>query len=254
MELISVAIPTLVGIFFALAGAHSPKTTVRAEVDLDRCLEGDEVAVSVSVVASRSVPEADIALVVPQGFTPIGPSSFRVRLGSGEEKRFEFLVRAERWGLHGLGGMAVRVWSRGRLVMGEQVTPAVSTVKVFPSFERIESGLLPPEPQLFSGEYVSRSAGSGIEFASVREFRSGDEIKHINWKVTSRRSGVHVDTFHPERNSDVVLFLDTFGDHGDGRSAGSLETAVRGAAGLALHHLKRRDRVGVVSFGGVIRW
>ena len=58
---------------------------------------------------------------------------------------------------------------------------------------------------------------------------------------------------HPERNTDVVLFVDSFTDvRGDGRSV--LEDAVRAAASLATRYLERRDRVGLVGFGGVLRW
>ena len=58
---------------------------------------------------------------------------------------------------------------------------------------------------------------------------------------------------HPERNTDVVLFVDSFTDvRGHGRSV--LDDAVRAAASLATRYLERRDRVGLVAFGGVLRW
>jgi len=58
---------------------------------------------------------------------------------------------------------------------------------------------------------------------------------------------------HPERNTDVVLFVDSFTDvRGAGGSV--LEEAVRAAASLATHYLEHRDRVGLVGFGGVLRW
>ena len=58
---------------------------------------------------------------------------------------------------------------------------------------------------------------------------------------------------HPERNTDVVLFLDSFAE---ARRAGAstLDLGVRATAALAAHYLARRDRVGLVSFGGVLRW
>lgn len=254
LEVIAVAVPTLLGISLALAMSTSSEITADVSLGVDRCLEGDEIPLVIVVSSNALVPEVDVAVIVPRGFSVVGPAIFRVRLEPGESVELSAVLLAERWGVHDLGGVALRAWSVGRLIVREQVLPFIYRLKVFPRFERIVAGLLPPEPQVFSGEYVSRSAGSGIEFASVRQFRPGDEIRNVNWKVTSRRAGMHVNTFHPERNSDVVLFLDTFGDHGGGEDAGSLELAVRGAAGIALHHLKRRDRVGVISFGGVLRW
>jgi uncharacterized protein (DUF58 family) len=59
--------------------------------------------------------------------------------------------------------------------------------------------------------------------------------------------------YHPERNSDVVLFLDTFGDVGPPGNT-TLDLAVRGAASLARHYLTHKDRVGLVNFGGTLGW
>ena len=57
----------------------------------------------------------------------------------------------------------------------------------------------------------------------------------------------------PERNADVILFLDTFADaRAGGRS--TLELAVRATSTLASRYLEHRDRVGLVSFGGILRW
>jgi uncharacterized protein (DUF58 family) len=106
---------------------------------------------------------------------------------------------------------------------------------------------------VFAGNYVSKVAGDGIEFANVREFAQGDSVRRINWRVTARRSALQVNEFHPERNSDLVLFLDSFDDVGP-PGFSSLDLSVRGAAALARHHLGHNDRVGLISFGGVLSW
>jgi uncharacterized protein (DUF58 family) len=62
-----------------------------------------------------------------------------------------------------------------------------------------------------------------------------------------------VNDLHPERNTDVVLFLDTFVEARRG-DAGTLDLAVRAAATLAEQYLAHRDRVGLVVFGGVLNW
>ena len=58
---------------------------------------------------------------------------------------------------------------------------------------------------------------------------------------------------HPERNTDVVIFLDTFAEARDGAS-GTLDLAVEAAGSLAAHYLREKDRVGLVAFGGVLNW
>ena len=75
----------------------------------------------------------------------------------------------------------------------------------------------------------------------------------MNWRVSARRGELYVNEQHPERNSDVVLFLDSFVEVRRERE-GTLDLAVRAAASLAHEYLERRDRVGVVGFGGVVQW
>jgi len=71
--------------------------------------------------------------------------------------------------------------------------------------------------------------------------------------VSARRGGLHVNQHHPERNADVVIFIDTFAEVGGG-SGTTLDLAMRGAASLAARYLAVRDRVGLIGFGGIIRW
>jgi uncharacterized protein (DUF58 family) len=58
---------------------------------------------------------------------------------------------------------------------------------------------------------------------------------------------------HPDRNADIVLFLDTFTEVGD-EQGGTLDLTVRAAAALATRYLASRDRVGLVAFGGYLHW
>ena len=81
----------------------------------------------------------------------------------------------------------------------------------------------------------------------------GDRVRRINWRASARRGELWVNEQHPERNVDVVLFVDSFAEVRRG-SASTLDLAVRAAATLAARYTKRRDRVGLVSFGGYLRW
>ncbi len=141
----------------------------------------------------------------------------------------------------------------GRLITFEGVIDERQTVKVFPIYERLMQGLPPAETQMHSGDHVARAPADGIEFATVRPFAYGDSVRRVNWRVTSRTQELHVNLAHPERNSDVVLFLDTFTDVALATGS-TLDITVRGASAVAQHHLRHNDRVGLVSFGGNARW
>ena len=126
-------------------------------------------------------------------------------------------------------------------------------LKVYPRAEELRRLLRPVETRAFAGNQVSRARGEGIEFADLRPFVPGDRIRRINWRATARRGEPWVNETHPERNSDVVLFLDTFVE-ARAEDEGTLDHAVGAAASLAERYLGEKDRVGLVSFGGVINW
>jgi uncharacterized protein (DUF58 family) len=126
-------------------------------------------------------------------------------------------------------------------------------LRVFPREEVLARAIRPAETQLWSGDEVATHKGDGIEFAGVRPFEPGDRVRRINWAVSTRLRKLHINEVHPERNADVVIFLDSFSDFGD-RSGSTLLTAVRATAAVARHYLRRRDRVGLVRFGGTLRW
>jgi uncharacterized protein (DUF58 family) len=104
----------------------------------------------------------------------------------------------------------------------------------------------PLETQAAAGTQLARHKGDGMEFADMRPFTFGDRVREINWRATARRGELWVNERHPDRTGDVVLLLDAFAD-------ATLPDAVRAAHTLTSAYLRQLDRVGLVSFGGVMR-
>jgi uncharacterized protein (DUF58 family) len=126
-------------------------------------------------------------------------------------------------------------------------------LKVYPTEEAVRELLRPHETQVYSGNHVARQKGEGIEFADLRRFVPGDRVRHINWRASARRSELWINEYHAERNSDVVIVLDSFAEaRRGGRS--TLDPALRAAATLAARYLRQKDRVGFVTFGGMLNW
>jgi uncharacterized protein (DUF58 family) len=95
--------------------------------------------------------------------------------------------------------------------------------------------------------------GEGIEFAGVRSYLPGDRLRDVNWRVTSRRGQLHVNQRAAQRAADLVVMIDAFSDVGPPGQT-TLDTAVRGAAGLVAAYLRTGDRAGIVTLGGMLRW
>lgn len=102
----------------------------------------------------------------------------------------------------------------------------------------------------FSGLYSSVFRGSGLDFEEVREYREGDDIRNMEWKVTARTNSPHLKVFREERDRTVVLCVDqsphmSFGTRGTFKSIQAAHAAALiGWAANAVH-----DRVGGLTFG-----
>jgi uncharacterized protein (DUF58 family) len=59
-----------------------------------------------------------------------------------------------------------------------------------------------------AGEYRSVFKGRGMEFDEVREYQHGDDVRTIDWNVTSRAGRPFVKRFVEERELTVILLID----------------------------------------------
>lgn len=102
---------------------------------------------------------------------------------------------------------------------------------------------------LFAGEYRSVFRGQGMEFAEVRAYEPGDDIRAIDWNVTARLGSPFVKTFTEERELTVMLLVDQSGSttrFGEPMTKAAL--AVEVAAVLALAAAYHNDRMGALLF------
>src|SRR5262245_45390245 len=116
--------------------------------------------------------------------------------------------------------------------------------------------LLPRQPvhSLLSGRYASRMRGRGLNFEEIRDYRTGDDVRSIDWKVTARLQSPHVRVFNEERDRQGLLVVDQrlsmfFGSRRTMKSV----TAAEIAAVVAWRILNVGDRVGGIVFndGGI---
>jgi uncharacterized protein (DUF58 family) len=102
---------------------------------------------------------------------------------------------------------------------------------------------------LFTGEYRSVFKGQGMEFAEVREYQAGDEVRSIDWNVTARMQRPYVKRYIEERELTVMLAVDVSGSERFGtRRRFKSEVASELAAVLAMCAIRNNDRVGAVLF------
>jgi uncharacterized protein (DUF58 family) len=223
-------------------------TRLQTSVSTERCVEGDEVELVLSVAmtgldevrASVSLP--DLVSSTYDGQVDRCDGTVSVR----------WTLRPERWGRQELGPVRLR-FRGGAGCWAATGTVGVAEVVVYPEAGALARAVAPRNLPAALGEHPSRSAGSGVEFHGVRGYSAGDRQRDVDWRTSARHGDLFVRQYAAERAFDLVLVLDTAGDPGPpGRSA--LDLTVRAASGLAQSYLRSHDRVGLLTFGGPLHW
>ena len=261
--------------------ARRPRYGARANVRVsaDRCFEGEQVIITVNAEPDGPADSAGVRLSLPPALAVSGGpgsggpgsgspgsggpgsngTSGRSRpgelagpvRGGGGPVEAEWRVTAQRWGRWD-GRILVTVRSHGGLFAGTAVL-GLGEITVFPRPPSLTQLALPAQLRTRIGDHVNRRPGEGVEFAGVRPFVPGDQLRRINWPVTSRRGALHVNQLAGERAAEIVAVIDATTDAGPPGDS-SLDRAVRGVAGIARAYTRAGDRVGVITMYGPLRW
>lgn len=163
-----------------------------------------------------------------------------------------------RRGIHRLHGIHVWFSDPAGLWPEHRFVPAPARIAAFPRL-RVRTGLTlrPRRTLLFGGTIPAGEGGAGLHFFDVRDYRSGDSLRHINWKASARRPRRPViNEFEPERATDIGLVVDARQATWPGGVHGErvFDAAVEAAAGLTDLLLDMGNRLGLLVYGGAIDW
>jgi len=254
VELALAAVPPLVALVAGRRVTAPPRWRIHREVSHTRLLEDECATVTVTLAADGPLPMVELLEPLPpRARLERGSNHAFFTLPRGGEIRWTFELRGAGRQRLRLGGQHLRLWGPLGLVAAETYHRAPASVAVYPRHAPIRSLPRPLRTQPFVGNYVSPAQGEGIEPGDIRPFAPGDQVRHVNWRATLKLGTLHVTRHHRERNADVVLLLDTLSEVGpEGDSV--VDVAARGAAALAVAYLGRKDRVGLIEYGGQPRW
>ena len=253
-ELAALASPFALIAAMGLLLSRAPEVSVELSLDAERVFEGDEVPATITVESPTGVSDLELLLILPPGLG-VADGDSRVALGlrQGGHRELPLKLSVDRWGSYRVGDLILRARDGLGAFHWEDRVHVLQTLKAYPRPERAADLLQPERTQVFSGNYVSRERGEGIEFADLRPFAAGDRVRRVNWRASARRGELWVNEYRPERNADVVVFLDTFAEAA-AEDGSTLDLAVRAASAFVGHYLRHKDRVGFVAFGGRLNW
>lgn len=249
-SLLLLAAPVLGALAVTTRRGEPAEVNATVEVSASRCFEDEEVGISVTLTSPVVLDEILFQLEVAPAVGLVSQPATHIVLGEATARR-DWVVRPGLWGRRTPGVVHVRCRSGG--TWQADIDEPCAPIEIFPHPPPVHARLVPADLLRRIGDHVARTAGAGIEFSGIRGYLPGDRLRDVNWVVSSRRGGLHVNQRSALRAADVVLVVDAFSEVGPAGDS-TLDVAVRGAAALATAHLRTGDRVGVVALGGVLRW
>lgn len=230
--------------------------SIRREFD-KRFAIGDQTTVSLLVLNETN---RDMRLRIKDEY----PADLRLE----DPRDAEFLVEAQtdadfsyrltppKRGGYAFRKTTIRFLSRFGLVWCQTDVGEIQNVKVYPNMRRArEIELKALGNQSFIA--VRRRAirrGEGREFESMRDYVRGDELRHISWTATARRSKLTTRQYQIERDQTVIIAIDA-GRLMTGRIDGEtkFDTAIHAALALMSACARAGDHSGLLVFGRRVR-
>ncbi len=251
--LVALVAPLLV--LAALGLLHRPRSAPRLSTSLDHVTLSEGQGTRSRLVVQDGDDVEHVTRVAAQAaYVAMHPASGNVGalLGDGDDPPV-LEVSPRRWGQRLLGEERVGLTAPWAGYLWGPVPLSGRSMSVLPTTAPVDSRAEAPQPVGLVGRHRSRRQGEGTEFATIRPFQAGDRLRRINWRVSLRSDGLHVETTRAEQDAGVLLVVDALADHGrsggvDG-PASSLDVTVRAAAAVAEHHVRVGDRVSLRVIG-----
>ena len=160
-----------------------------------------------------------------------------------------YIIHPNRRGEYEWGKIQVRQLGKLGLAWRDWQVAAAQKVQVYPDLIGLKELAVRLSIENSGAMRQARRLGNGTEFAELREYRTGEDIRLIDWKATARRDRPVVRVLEPEQEQTLFILLDR------GRlmtaQVGGLKRfdyGVNATLSLAMAGLRRGDKVGVAVF------
>ncbi|WP_280506697.1 DUF58 domain-containing protein, partial [Nocardia farcinica] len=214
-----------------LATAPWQRSPTRIEVDgggTQRCFETEEVVCTVAAfvesghallrITPEPVPGLDVTIEETSD-SGAAPAGLRLALSASRWGRYPLSVRVSALSPAGLA-VATEILPAGELFVYPVTDPQLMRMPRTELPERL-------------GTHLTRRHGPGVEYADIRAYTPGDQLRTVNWPVSARRGRLYVTERLTNRSADVVVLIDT-SLQAPGPASDALELSVGGgAAGVA---------------------
>ncbi len=180
-----------------------------------------------------------------------------IALAPGEHAEIAYRVKARERGEGEFGRAELVVRSPLRLWLHKRRAGEAQRVRVYPNFrELVKYSLLAVERRTpLLGIRRRPRRGQGSDFHQLREYRDGDSLRQIDWKVTARLRKTISREYQDERDQQIVFLLDCGRKmHSRDEELSHFDHALNAVLLLAHVALRQGDAVGLLAFSGEPRW
>ena len=258
-ELLLLSLPLVV---FLLASYSFAPGEIQLKVE--RTLSSERVSVETPVVVTLKINNPGPALEeiqlldrVPPGLRILKGSNRHVFfLGSGQSNTITYTLSGLR-GYYPFHQVVVEIRDHFGLTHRKTAIRTSGQLLVMPDVLRLSKiPIRTRRTRVYAGSIPARVGGHGVEFFGVRQYRSGDPQRLINWRASARHTNdLYSNEFEQERVADVGIVLDgreKTNILGQGYSL--FEHSVMACTALADTLLSQGNRVGLLNYGRFLQW
>jgi uncharacterized protein (DUF58 family) len=194
----------------------------RAELKVQhasRTRAGDSLPIEVEIISRRATARdwRVTAHRLPRGLELDSPRGAMLpTLKRGQSGRVGLSLKAGRRGAYELRGWRVETDFPFGLLVASRVWKSDSLLLVHPRWTPLQRLELPAGRRYQPGGVAMATArGESLEYIGNRDFREGDDVRHVDWRATARLQTPIVREYREEYFLRAAVVLDTFADSAD---------------------------------------
>lgn len=252
LHMLAAGLIALLAIAFGLVLYRRLQLSVRRKVSPTRTQAPGEVRVELTVSNSGTIAGGPLLLQdrLPEKLSATARLSLP-SLAPQTDQSAAYILRPRVRGFYQLGPLELAVTDPFGLFLRRQSLPGVSTVVVYPSFERVRT--LPQNVQRAGAIRRSPLLGVGDEFYALRAYEEGDDLRKVHWPTTLKLGEPYVrqDELLVEPGLFVVLDSCLTKHRGMGTTA-SIEAAISACASVATLGIDHGMALDVLTSDGLL--
>ena len=215
---------------------------------IDRLSVGRDNPIELQIQASKNKATALIRDAFPQNFR-VDKDTLEVDLPANSVSDQAYIIHPDSRGEYEWGDIHIRQLGKFGLAWRDWNIPATQKVTIYPDLIGLKELSIRLTIENSGAMRQARRLGNGTEFAELREYSQGEDIRLIDWKATARRDRPVVRVLEPEQEQTIFILLDR-GRLMTARVSGfkRFDWGLNATLSLALAGLSRGDKVGVAAF------